>query len=195
MNTLVTTHFDAVQAYRQGIKHMLSLRWFGPNIPSFAASLNNLLWRMPEDLQIELLVESAKRRSDDPRKARQLRTAEARVNRIAIAHDRRMSDLTAALTTLRAVRLSWVPAGEGVYEARTRFHHFDVTSGNGSWVLTSDRVVGRREPHASLHVTEEQARAAAQAFVDLGDDYRPADHDGRSRWSEAIWRACVETAR
>lgn len=113
-----------------------------------------------------------------------------------------MTTTTAQPLTFKRVPFSTATRqGESYYTAKTPTRVYDVerTADGKQWVLGISQAVAVadliiRDPEASplargYFDTMALARAAAKAYHDLGDNYRPCDHGHRDRYTEAVKRA------
>lgn len=83
----------------------------------------------------------------------------------------------------------------GGYTAKADTKVYDVVRDADGWTLSvfeakkvSDLVLHGDLLSQGYYDTKRDAVAVAQAYADLGDDYRQCDHGYRSRYTEAVRR-------
>jgi hypothetical protein len=60
---------------------------------------------------------------------------------------------------------------------------------HGSSDLDRELKLSGRKVNTDLHDSYSIAKATAQEFEDLGEDYKQSEHGGRGRYTEAVGRA------
>lgn len=99
------------------------------------------------------------------------------------------------MTTTTAQQLSFTRLAKGAYVAKTDTKVYDVARNDvdGAWTLAifeARKVAGLTIHGDHLDTgwsdTMADAKAVAQAYADLGDDYRQCDHGYRARYTEAV---------